>query len=217
MAKEAKITLFAGKTPYHIMCTPENLKELAVGFLVSEGIVKSIDEIIFSYIDNDVLFVKLNGNQSSTTIRSSGCIGVYREQEKIPKVEAEAKFTMDEIKKSLEYLEIEEYVRTRGYHVASIVGKDGLLYRRYDVGRHNAVDKVIGAALLNGIRLKKTFLLISGRISRGMAMKCARAGIPLIVSKAAILDSAIDVCEKSGVSAVSFATNIAVVGDALVL
>ena len=87
----------------------------------------------------------------------------------------------------------------------------------YDVGRHNAVDKAIGSALLKGVDFSKVFLLLSGRISRGMVMKCARVGIPLIASKAAILDSAIDVCEKSGVAAVSFATNIAIEGEALML
>jgi len=97
------------------------------------------------------------------------------------------------------------------------VGKDGVVSRMYDVGRHNAVDKAIGSALLKGAELSKTFLLLSGRISRGMAMKCARVGIPLIASKAAILDSAIEVCEKSGIAAVSFATNIAVEGEALLL
>lgn len=111
-------------------------------------------------------------------------------------------------------LTVEEYERTHGYHIAAIVGKDGLIVRRY-VGRHNAVNKAIGAALLMGVDLSRTFLLLSGRISRGIAMKCVRAGIPLVVSEAAILDSAIKVCEKSGLAAVSFATNVVVRGTQL--
>ncbi|MFN3383448.1 MAG: formate dehydrogenase accessory sulfurtransferase FdhD, partial [Archaeoglobaceae archaeon] len=84
----------------------------------------------------------------------------------------------------------------------------------HDVGRHNAVDKAIGLALLNKANLQESFLVVSGRISLGIAMKCANAGIPLIVSKAAIFDSAIDFCERTGLSAVSFATNIAI-GNAI--
>ena len=68
---------------------------------------------------------------------------------------------------------------------------------------------------MKGIDLSRTFLLLSGRISRGIAMKCVRSGIPLVVSKAAILDSAIKVCEKSGLAAVSFATNVVVKGEAI--
>lgn len=221
IAREDQVTIYAGKVPYHIMCTPENLRELAVGFLVSEGIAKSVEDIVFSNApcleDGRVIFVNLNGDINNPTIRSSGCIGVYRANEEIPRAIAEEKFTIEEIRGSLRYLDVEEYKKTRGYHIAAIVGKNGLIFRRHDVGRHNAVDKVIGAALLNKVKLSKSFLLLSGRISRGIAMKCARVGIPLIVSKAAILDSAIEVCKISGVSAISFATNIAVVGEALKL
>ncbi len=222
LARESQIKLFVNyahssgspiPSPYHIMCTPENVKDLVVGFLVSEGIAKSVEDIEFSRFEGQEVVVSVNGNSGEVAITSSGSVGIYRDN--VPKVIANEKYTLDELRRSLEYLNTEEYRRTRGYHTAAIVGKDGLICRRYDVGRHNAVDKAIGAALLSGVDLSKTHLVLSGRISRGMAMKCARAGIPLIVSKAAILDSAIEVCKKSGLAAVSFATNIAVVGEAL--
>ncbi len=217
LAKESRVTIIAGRVPYHLMCTPENLVELAVGFVICEGIAKSLDEIAVSKIEDDIIYIKMNGDYSSTTIRSSGCIGVFREKEEIPRVKARERFTLEEVKEALKHIETEEYRRTRGYHTAVVMGKEGVISRMYDIGRHNAVDKAIGSALLKGADLSKTFLLLSGRISRGMVMKCARSGIPLIASKAAILDSAIEVCEKSGIAAVSFATNIAVEGEALEL
>ena len=217
LAEEEQFTIFVGKTPYRIMCTPQNLQELAVGFLISEGIAKSVDEIEFHEAPclQNGIFVNINGNPGESTIRSSGCIEIYREDEEIGKVYAGERFSVAEVKEALDYLNIREYERTHGYHVAAIVGKNGLLVRRYDVGRHNAADKAIGAALMRGIDLSRTFLLLSGRISRGIAMKCVRSGIPLVVSKAAILDSAIKVCEKSGLAAVSFATNVVVKGEAI--
>ncbi|WP_290596233.1 MULTISPECIES: formate dehydrogenase accessory sulfurtransferase FdhD [unclassified Archaeoglobus] len=217
LAEEDQFTIFVGRTPYRIMCTPQNLQELTVGFLISEGIAKSVDDIEFHEAPclQNAVFVNINGNPGESTIRSSGCIGIYREDEVIGKVDAKEKFSVAEAKKALDYLNIREYERTHGYHVAAIVGKKGLLVRRYDVGRHNAVDKAIGAALMKGIDLSRTFLLLSGRISRGIAMKCVRSGVPLVVSKAAILDSAIKVCEKSGLAAISFATNIVVRGEAV--
>ena len=65
------------------------------------------------------------------------------------------------------------------------------------------------------VDFSRVFLLVSGRISQGMVAKCVRCRIPLLVSKAAILDSAIDKCFETGLSAVSFATGIAVKGEAL--
>uniref|UniRef100_A0A7C3MAX3 Formate dehydrogenase accessory sulfurtransferase FdhD n=1 Tax=Archaeoglobus fulgidus TaxID=2234 RepID=A0A7C3MAX3_ARCFL len=215
LAKESRVTILAGNTPYHLMCTPENLVELAVGFIISEGIASSLKEIEVSMVEENLIYVKMNGKRSSTAITSSGCIGVFRDEEEIPKVKAAEKFKIEELKNALEYLETEEYRRTRGYHTAVVVSKNGIVARMHDVGRHNAVDKAIGSSLLKGFDPSRAFLLLSGRISRGMVMKCARVGIPLIASKAAILDSAIEVCEKSGVAAVSFATNIAVEGEAL--
>lgn len=77
------------------------------------------------------------------------------------------------------------------------------------------MDKAIGLGLKSGVRFGSHFLLISGRISEGMAVKCIRAGLPLVVSRAAILDSAIRLCRSSGLSAISFMTDLAVKGAAL--
>ncbi len=213
LARESQITLLVGDTSYHIMCTPENIRDLVVGFLVSEGIANSVKDIEFLSLGEQEVVVRVDGSSGEIAITSSGSPGVYSLE--VPKVEAGERFSLDELRNSLSYLETEEYRRTRGYHTAAIVGRGGLICRRYDVGRHNAVDKAIGAALLDGVDLSCTYLLLSGRISRGMVVKCARVGIPLVVSKAAILDSAVEVCKESGLSAVSFATNIAVVGEAL--
>jgi len=219
LAKEEQITLIINGEGYHIMCTPEHINELILGFLISEGFASDLKEIKFSNstcLKSRIFVVDVSQSLLPITLRSSGCIGVLRKGEKLPKIAAREKFSMDEIRNSLDYLEIEEYRKTRGYHVAALVGKGGLIFRAYDVGRHNAVDKVIGMAVKNDVDFSKTFLVISGRISRGMALKCARVGIPLIVSRAAILDSAIEVCIETGLSAISFATNVVVNDEILI-
>lgn len=217
IAKERRFTLIINGFPYHIMCTPLDLESMVLGFIVTEGFVNCIDKIEYFKLNNEKLeaTVKINKNTSIPEIRSSGCIGVYKQDEELKKVYAKNKYSIEELRNSLTFLDIKEYKKTRGYHVACIVGKDGLIKRAYDVGRHNAVDKVVGMCLKENVDFSDVFLLISGRISRGMALKCVRAGIPLIVSKAAILDSAIDICKKTGLSAVSFATNLVVKGGAL--
>jgi len=74
-----------------------------------------------------------------------------------------------------------------------------------DVGRHNAIDKVAGAAALAGDDVTKMFLLSSGRQPAGMVMKAARAKIPLVVSKAAPISSGIDSARRANLTLCCFA------------
>ncbi|MEM1671162.1 MAG: formate dehydrogenase accessory sulfurtransferase FdhD [Archaeoglobaceae archaeon] len=208
IALEKEVEFVINGKAYRKLCTPLMLKEFAVGFLVSEGIVKSLKDIKVD-VYGDRIVAEVLGDTSDLNLVFSG----FLRKVKPSKIESRRKFKIDVLKKHLELIEIEEYKKTRGYHVAVVVNEDKF-YRAYDVGRHNAVDKAIGMALLNNAELGNSFLLLSGRISKEIAFKCANAGIPLIVSKAAIFSSAIEFCKEVGLSAVSFATNIAV-GDAI--
>lgn len=203
IAEEREITLVINGKTYRLACTPKMLKELAIGFTISEGLAKNVEGLKVEVSGNVVVV------ETDKEIGTSGCVAKGFEG----RIESKVKFRVDELRKFLGLLDIEEYKRTRGYHVALIVERDRF-FRAYDVGRHNAVDKAIGIALLNGANLSESFLLLSGRISLGIATKCLNAGIPLVVSKAAIFDSAIEFCERTGLSAVSFATNVAV-GNAI--
>lgn len=216
IAKEKQFTLTINGFSYHIMCTPSDLESMVLGFIITEGFTDDIEKVEHFELNDKELRaeIKINNQDLQPKLRSSGCIGIHKEDEDLG-VYARNKYSIEELRNSLSYLDIQEYKKTRGYHVACIVGKNGLIKRAYDVGRHNAVDKVVGMCLKENVDFSSVFLLISGRISKGMALKCVRAGIPLIVSKAAIFDSAIEVCEKTGLSAVSFATNIVVRGKAL--
>jgi FdhD protein len=73
-----------------------------------------------------------------------------------------------------------------------------------DVGRHNAVDKVIGSGLINGIPLNRCILACSGRLSGDMVLKAARSGIPVMCSISAPLLSGIRVAEKTGIKLYGF-------------
>lgn len=208
IALEKEIEFVINGKVYQKLCTPLMLKEFAIGFLVSEGVVKSLKDLKVD-VSGDRIIAEVSGDTSDLNLLFSG----FSRKVKVSRIETRKKFRVDELKKHLELIEIEEYKKTRGYHVAIVVHEDKF-YRAYDVGRHNAVDKAIGMALLNSVDLRNSFLLLSGRISKEIAFKCANAGIPLVVSKAAIFSSAIEFCKEVGLSAVSFATNIAV-GDAV--
>ena len=74
-----------------------------------------------------------------------------------------------------------------------------------DIGRWNTVDKVVGYALLHRISLPETILGCSGRQPEGMVLKAARAKIPIVVTKAAVIDRGIEAAEQLGVTLIGFA------------
>ena len=99
----------------------------------------------------------------------------------------------------------ELFVRTGAYHYAFIVDVDGeVVHDALDIGRHTAVDKVVGVALLAGTRLETAALFTTGRISSDIASKCVRAAIPLVASRSAPLTGAVSIARENDLGMVGF-------------
>jgi FdhD protein len=204
-----------------ILCTPRNLEELAVGHLLSEGILKStkeIEEVQLKKAENSC-YVKLKSNINAedrlklsrlhARVIPSACGGSAPHQYagKIPTVKSNLQVEAQVIFNSVNQLNFkaEEFRQTGGVHVAAIFHKDGSQVAwAEDVGRHNAVDKVIGMAALAGTDFGECFLALSGRLSGDVAFKAAKVGLPIVASIAAALSSGVSMGEKANLTLVGF-------------
>jgi len=119
------------------------------------------------------------------------------------------------------YLRAVGYRSSRGIHGAALADPDRLLFMAEDVGRHNAVDKVVGEALLAGVPLKDRILLNTGRISSEMLLKGARMGVPLVVSRTSPTEMAVSLAEQLDITVVGYlhhdSFNVYAGGAALIL
>lgn len=195
VACEKAVELFVNnKHLVSILTTPNLLEELSLGFLVCEGVVKSPEDIISIDVEDSriMAMIKEQGKQASS--------------HQDIRIACDIIFERQVILDSVNCLESEAYYSTRGTHAACIVNKQGECKKRLaDVGRHNAIDKVVGYALHERLDLCTHFLLSTGRQSASMVLKAVRAGIPLIVTNTAPLDSGIDAADQYNICLVCFA------------
>ncbi len=212
VAVEDTIDIFVNKIHMAaILATPEMLEELALGYLICEGVVKSPDEVKGLRIDGKAIYVEIETTEDFELwreLRSSGCVGVRWDENEDIHVSSDARFSTDTIRKSLVFLESEIYRKTHGTHAACLVNTGGeCVVKAIDVGRHNAFDKVVGRAYLDSIDVSRHFLLSTGRQSAGMVLKAARAGIPLVATKTAPLNTGVEAAERTGVCLICFVSH----------
>jgi FdhD protein len=193
-----------------IVTTPELHKELVVGYLITEGAVRSREDILGIEETGNKVDVKIRNFEHFDLwyeLRSSGCIGInWESRDEDVFLPVAQKFAIGVLLDSVKYLDTDVQRRARSAHVACLIDATGkLLYSALDVGRHNAIDKVVGMATLDGVDIKDLFLLSSGRQPAGMVMKAVRAGVPLVVSKAAPISSGIDGARRANMTLCCFA------------
>ncbi len=210
VAIEDSITLFVnGMRIATLIASPSKMRELCIGYLLSEGVVSSFDEIQAVEVDQSkmeayITVASFDQVELWHEVRSSGCIGVKWWTNEEVTVTSDTRFDKEAIRTSLVYLDTHTRRRTHGVHTAALFNAHGeLLAQAVDVGRHSAVDKVIGTYASEDF--SSAFLLSSGRQPAGMVLKAARAGIPLIVSKAAPISTGVEAAVQAGVTLVCFA------------
>ncbi|MGD0496387.1 MAG: formate dehydrogenase accessory sulfurtransferase FdhD [Candidatus Bathyarchaeia archaeon] len=220
VAQEKPLHLFLNRKLYAtIFCTPSKLKELAVGHLFSEGIVKSIEEIEEVNLKKDVCRVKLTPSVDldkrlslskhfqRVILSACGSKGTYVPSQRLSRIKSSLTVKAETVLDCVKYLNraSEIFRKTGGVHAAAIFSSDGtLMASAEDVGRHNAVDKVIGITMMRKTNLGKCFLALTGRMTGDIVMKAARLGVPVVASMAAAIDSGIAIAKKADLTLVGF-------------
>ena len=216
LAEEAPVTLTVDNRELAtLLCTPRDLRELAVGWLFSEGVIDSASEILSlsgCAHDRELTIDTARGLSPEASghwrLVTSGCgagaSAASLRTEEVPRVASGLQVSLAQLREwtSAMLRGAIVYRTSGGVHCAALAGPAGILVLREDIGRHNAVDKVIGHALSNGLELGGTVLLATGRLSSEMAWKAARAGIPLAVSLSIPSNLACDIAEAAGVALV---------------
>lgn len=227
LAVEEPLEIRVGNTALTVtMRTPGNDLELAVGFLLTEGIIESADQIgllrmgakasarsnvveielkdhLFNVSDLQRNFFAASscgicGKASIEAIRVRGLrapAGDFR-------IDPEVLCRLPEILRG----EQEVFSRTGGLHAAALFDGDGrLMSVREDIGRHNAVDKIVGWALLEGhIPLARQVMLVSGRGGFEIVQKTLAAGAPILASVSAPSSLAVRLARELGLTLVGF-------------
>ena len=203
-----------------LLCTPSELDCMAIGFLLSEGLLQDRESL---------LDIKLNEKEFSVAVTlkglpeniddafhkktiTSGCgRGITftdaTDLKKLAPNRSELTVTKEEILELMKkFRSISNlFLKTGGVHSAALVDRKNILLFAEDIGRHNAVDKLIGKAFLAGIPVTDKVLLSSGRISGEILTKVIRNRIPVLISRTAPTCMSITHAEDHGVTLVGFA------------
>jgi len=214
IATERKLRiLINGIERLKLYCSPIMVRELVVGFIMTEGIIKGkwcIERINIQYNNNDIIVnIPVEGEVViDTGVITSGCIGGITFEKVNNDLQLQDSFTID-IEKLFKLFndfqrKSELYRLTGCLHSAALSDGESIIVFAEDIGRHNAIDKVIGYSLLEGITFEDKIMFVSGRLSSEIALKCSKWAIPIVISRTAPTTKAIDIAYKRGITLIGF-------------
>jgi len=218
--KESPVTIFLDDVELaNLMCSPKDLDSLAVGFLFAEGLISGKKGIkkVFADEKDGVVWVELKKAIKSPErlvarrFITTGCgkgltfVDAMKDGGRL-RSKSRFKIRVDSIPILMkEFLRMSRLYRlTGGVHSAAICSARSILVFNEDIGRHSAIDKVVGECILKGIRTNDRIMVTTGRISSEILVKAARSRTPIIVSKSAPTDLAVRLATDFGITLVGF-------------
>ena len=204
VVKEHFIDLFINEQlTAKLVCTPSNLSQLIIGRMKAEGYIRSIDDV-------DVLYICEHGSKAKVFLKERTELVKTIENEPtcctgnqvfLANINGASLKRLEPIEWKEEWIfklagefagDSKLHKSTGGTHSCYLGMGDKILYSAEDIGRHNAMDKAIGYAVMNRLDLSTCILYTSGRVPTDMVKKAVGAGIPILVSKSVPTDQAVE-------------------------
>ena len=218
--EEARLNVYLnGNKAISMMCIPIDQEAHAIGFLMSENVISSMDDVDEINISEDGLRVDIKAKIVENSLENlykektlvSGCgggvTGNIAGQVEVPfnqtRFHVKPELISSEIKKF--YQDSELYTLTGCVHKAMLYLEDGTTVTSEDIGRHNAIDKVVGKCKIDNLDTAKSILFVSGRLSSEMVVKAVMHKVPIVVSRTAPTNLGVRTAHKHGLTLIGFA------------
>jgi len=201
-----------------LLCSPADLEYLAIGFLSSEGLLKSKSEIKKIIIDEqrgvarveteesqeparDTLFKRLitSGGGRGTSFHSTSDTTMQKVESRVEMLTHDIFTLISDFQNRSEV-----YIATGGVHSAAMCDTKSILVFNEDIGRHNAIDKIFGECMLKDIATDDHIIITSGRISSEILLKVAKRNIPILISKSAPTNLGVRLANDLGITLLGF-------------
>jgi FdhD protein len=230
VVREQPLTVYVnGERFLTLLCSPFMLEPLVLGYLWMEKVITGLDDVAglqISEVDGRAeVTLRRSVTLPTERILTSGCGGgiTFRIDPRLfPRITSCARVSPAELGNRMHDLlrEAVHYHSSRGIHGAALADRDRILLVAEDVGRHNAVDKLMGLALQRGITTTDRILLSTGRVSSEMLLKAARMSVPIVASRTSPTEMAVALAEQLGVTVIGYLRGDSLnlyAGEALVL
>ncbi len=220
VATEFALTIYVNdREMATVVCTPDHLEDLVVGFLASEGVIRSLDQLAdisisaFGGTARVRTTTKINFNQEFFNKRYiASCCGKSRQSfyffndaHTARRIDDTSTIAPGDILGLIQEMDdaADLFRLTGGVHIACLADGQTKL-ARCDIGRHNALDKLYGYALTHSIPLKGKVITFSGRLSSEVILKVAKIGVGIVLAKSAPTALALDIADELNITAIGF-------------
>ncbi|WP_028547981.1 formate dehydrogenase accessory sulfurtransferase FdhD [Paenibacillus sp. UNC451MF] len=202
-----------------IVCSPSCLEDMVVGFLASEGMIRSMEQIRKLSLDPERGYADVELTAAQNTGKDwynkrfiGSCCGKSRQfyfhndARTAKTITSRMTITAEQCLALMRGLQqcSPDFRNTGGVHNAALASTEELLVIRSDIGRHNALDKIYGHCLQHRIPLKGKVLVFSGRVSSEVLLKTAKIGVGIVLSKSAPTQLALQLADDLGITVIGF-------------